>query len=1089
MTRNDPPLASILIPAHNCWELTQCCITSIRQHTKIPYEIVLIDDASDPDTARHMQSLIAEDLTLIRNENRLNYSANNNKAASEANGKYLCLLNNDTVVTAGWLEALVDFAEKHPCAGIVGNKHLFPADGSLHHCGMAVLESGEVQHLYPHSDPHAAKVNFPRPLQLVTFACVLIPATVYRELNGLNEAYHNGHEDCDFCLRARSAGYDVWYTPTSVIYHHGQASPGRKLQDNRNAALFLRQWGGKIEKDWSRIMHQDEEYAKEFRSKRSRKPNRDGWHFAIDLSQGSAFTWATAELIRHLIEKGADISVDPVRSIHHGIEKETRDLLRPLMKDAPNTGYHIKWSHYWSSFMKKPLSGDVNIEFFCTNYRLRPNAQPDAWLRHVQASHNYLLPTGRFNEMALEDINIEPHRMRILPLGYASEIDRLLPDGVSGSGDPNQLHLFVITNSHDLERYGTDLLIQACGRAYSKDDPVILHIKDYGVNSGNSLLLEWIANQPQFPRVQWHRDFLSRDDLVRLYARMDVLLAPFRGEGFGMKIIDAMAMGLPVMMPGFGGPIEFAPADTYIPIAYRETPVGSSYDRRHHHLSDGAYWCEVLVDDFVLQLQSLLSQRQKVMAVGQSGRNFVRPRYAWPAIAEQFMTITQAWKRARDARVMLRSTPSSLDCSVIIPTKDRHKILAKTLHQYVRQESAPQQWELLIVNDGGDVDALEAAVQPFRNRLPLTCMSNPGKSGPAGARNAAMERARGRIVVITGDDIIPDMHFLRSHMAMHDQYPEMETAVLGKTLWSNELAVTPFMEYLTGKGGHQFAYEDLTHGRIAPFDRFYTSNISLKRSFLIEEDNGFHTGFRYAAYEDIELAYRLHLRGMRLRYNEEAKGYHHHPMTPESFLKRQLLVGRMLTYLCFVQPSYVPDEHTIFLNALEYLRSQIAIQGQINLHGAMAEQLLESLTHNFQHHLDSLSILELCPDADRPKDHGLYASWLNEQLGTSWETVNELAIRCGMAKEWANGNQSLEQHAIAWIITLTMPTMLKKSAGSLYVYSLQTSSGNYLPSAAMSLAFQAYHLLYKVPALRPILLRLQRSRQANSIKSRMRPGS
>ncbi|MDB4285611.1 glycosyltransferase family 2 protein, partial [bacterium] len=218
--------------------MTEACVRSVLEHTQFPYEIILIDDASDPETAARMKAMKNERIRHIRNEERRSFSASNNQAARLARGKYLCLLNNDTYVTPGWLSAMIKTAEKNERIGALGNKHLFPDTGLLHHCGIAIDSDGHPYHLHPHTDPEALAVNYQRDPQIVTFACVLIPAETYRELGGLDEAFHNGYEDCDFCLRARKAGYRVVYTPASTIYHHGQATPGRKDTDSDNWRLF-----------------------------------------------------------------------------------------------------------------------------------------------------------------------------------------------------------------------------------------------------------------------------------------------------------------------------------------------------------------------------------------------------------------------------------------------------------------------------------------------------------------------------------------------------------------------------------------------------------------------------------------------------------------------------------------------------------------------------------------------------------------------------------------------------------------------------------------------------------------------------------
>ena len=239
---------SIIVPAHNCWELTQACVASICELTTVPWELILVDDASDEETSRRMAELASERIRVIRNETRRSFSENNNLAAREASGRWLCLLNNDTLVTAGWLRGMVRVMRRAGDIGVLGNRHLFPDTGLLHHCGMALDPDGHPTHLHPHAAPDLSAAMVERDVPLVTFACVLIERSFFTELGGLDEAYRNGYEDCDFCLRAVEAGRRIVYTPASTIYHYGQQTPGRKTYNDDNWRRFEDLWGGKLER-------------------------------------------------------------------------------------------------------------------------------------------------------------------------------------------------------------------------------------------------------------------------------------------------------------------------------------------------------------------------------------------------------------------------------------------------------------------------------------------------------------------------------------------------------------------------------------------------------------------------------------------------------------------------------------------------------------------------------------------------------------------------------------------------------------------------------------------------------------------------
>jgi len=101
--------------------------------------------------------------------------------------------------------------------------------------------------------------------------------------------------------------------------------------------------------------------------------------------------------------------------------------------------------------------------------------------------------------------------------------------------------------------------------------------------------------------------------------------------------------------------------------------------------------------------------------------------------------------------------------------------------------------------------------------------------------------------------------------------------------------VTAFMDYINDYG-LQFGYKLIKHGEVVPFNFFYTSNISIDRELLAAHP--FDTTFPSAAWEDIELAYRLDAKGLKIHYNARAVTRHYHQMNVDSFARRQYTVGK-----------------------------------------------------------------------------------------------------------------------------------------------------------------------------------------------------
>lgn len=245
--------------------------------------------------------------------------------------------------------------------------------------------------------------------------------------------------------------------------------------------------------------------------------------------------------------------------------------------------------------------------------------------------------------------------------------------------------------------------------------------------------------------------------------------------------------------------------------------------------------------------------------------------------------------------------PSALPMSVVIPTYNRRAILRKTLLAFASQTIAPDQFELIVVDDGSSDDTM-ALLKQFKAPFSLRIFSQRHQGANA-ARNLAIREASGEIVLITGDDMIPEPAFLESHLTFHQQHPSELDVMLGFIDWSPEITVTPFMRFIVSpEGGQQFSFHVVQDGK-ADFRLFYSSNLSLKRRLLLKQPTLFDTDFTYPAYDDTEFGYRLARQGMQLHYNPRAVTCHHHEITLQSFVQRQRKAGHMAAVLARKHPE------------------------------------------------------------------------------------------------------------------------------------------------------------------------------------------
>lgn len=236
--------------------------------------------------------------------------------------------------------------------------------------------------------------------------------------------------------------------------------------------------------------------------------------------------------------------------------------------------------------------------------------------------------------------------------------------------------------------------------------------------------------------------------------------------------------------------------------------------------------------------------------------------------------------------------------TVVIPTRDRRDRLAECLESLGNQSLPAKSYEIIVVDDGstdGTGDLLEEISKNSPNIRHLSQQSG----GPSKARNLGIENAGAPIILFTGDDCVADRHLLREHLRLHKKGNAV--AVLGHIEWHPNLEVTPFMRYITIDT--QFSYPRIKEAaENVPFHFFYTSNISVsKRS--IEIAGAFDEEFHAAAFEDIELGYRLWRSGVRIVYNPRAVTYHHHPVDLEDYIRRQIKSGRAAAILYRKHPE------------------------------------------------------------------------------------------------------------------------------------------------------------------------------------------
>ncbi|MBF0210052.1 MAG: glycosyltransferase [Desulfamplus sp.] len=267
---------------------------------------------------------------------------------------------------------------------------------------------------------------------------------------------------------------------------------------------------------------------------------------------------------------------------------------------------------------------------------------------------------------------------------------------------------------------------------------------------------------------------------------------------------------------------------------------------------------------------------------------------------------------------------SNRNVSVIIPTYNRCKIFYKVLKALEAQTIDKYRFEVVVVDDGSTDDTAQM-VRDFaiNSQLNIRYFFQENKKQGA-ARNLGIEHAEMPILIFIGDDTIPDIRFIESHLNFHQKLENpSKSSVIGYTTWHSEIKITPFMQYI-GEFGHQFGYSLIDgHGPLR-FNFYYTSNLLVPASLLKTLAHFFDEDFDVYGWEDIEFGYRLENIGAKLFLNRDAVAYHYHPVSVASFCRRQENVGRASNIFIKKHPEldwFLGDRAILERNAKPYLKA------------------------------------------------------------------------------------------------------------------------------------------------------------------------
>ena len=246
---NKAPDVTIIVPAFGHYFETARCLRAVmrRSGNSLRIEVILVDDRPSQPIAPLFAGVAG--LRVMVNPRNLGFVRSCNAAARLATGRHLVFLNNDTVVHQDWLAPMVRLADSDPSIGMVGAK-LLNTDGTVQEAGGAILSDGWGRPYGRAEDPSDPAYNFVREVDCVIGACFLVQRDAFRAVGGLDDRYAPAfYEEFDLAFALRAAGHRVMYQPASVVTHLDGTSYGTATRDTlstRNHALFCRKWAAEL---------------------------------------------------------------------------------------------------------------------------------------------------------------------------------------------------------------------------------------------------------------------------------------------------------------------------------------------------------------------------------------------------------------------------------------------------------------------------------------------------------------------------------------------------------------------------------------------------------------------------------------------------------------------------------------------------------------------------------------------------------------------------------------------------------------------------------------------------------------------------
>ncbi len=599
---------NIIICVHNALTDVKACLNSIGKYTTSAYKLILVDDGSNTETRDYLRDYANENfISLLRNETARGYTIAANQAMRAAKASYIILLNSDTIVTPNWLERLITCAESDTKIGIVG-----PLSNTASWQSIPKIEDkGDwatnplptditVTQMATRITTFSARL-YPR-LAFLNGFCLLIKRQLIEDIGYFDEKHFGqGYgEENDYCIRARQANWELVVADDVYIYHAQSKSYSheRRKKLAEQAGIALANKHGQTLIDAGVKQCQQSILLKTIRNRAKHSIAR--WNLITEAQ----YNWRGKRVIFvlpiWLIGGGGNVIIDEARAmlrmgidvcilnfLHHQVEFEKSypqldvpvkyvgayfeipDICKEYDAVIATANNSVEWIAPLAKQPNPPIIGyyiqDFEPYFYidkATRYRL---FWQHSWLRRRFASYYFRINAG-FREAWISYLGIPNLILFTKTLWNKTEIETQIqkPCTVIGSSCNTDLFISRSERSNITTVQICAMIRPSSSRRGAERTMRVLSKLQHNYGDKVEIILFGAADDdPLFLALP--RDFKYKNlgiclpkNLARLFNKADIFVDFSNFQAMGLTAMEAMACGVAVIVPKFGGTNSFA---------------------------------------------------------------------------------------------------------------------------------------------------------------------------------------------------------------------------------------------------------------------------------------------------------------------------------------------------------------------------------------------------------------------------------------------------------------------------------------------------------------------------------------------------